>query len=199
MITARGTHAGRRMLIVCDETPDPGTFRPTTARKNTRIDRRLANAHWRVSSHRARCDINRNLLLENVGPHLVRVDAPIGGSGPSPLPLWLLEKRLPVILRCEMSLLALNCLHSERPAWQLSGVQRSRFRRGAAAVVDPFATLASISRCSNEAGFSGKLLAQVGYLRCLLRGNRAEEVPFTWYAFEHVHPLGLQHKPRSCH
>jgi hypothetical protein len=73
MIFTRGTHAGRRMLISSDETPVSRTFRPKTTRKNTRTDRRVANAHWRVSSRRARCDINRILLLENVGPHIVRV------------------------------------------------------------------------------------------------------------------------------
>jgi hypothetical protein len=74
MISTRGTHAGRRMLSR-NEIPDPGTFRPKTARENTRTDRRVANAHWRVSGRGARCDINRNLLLEYVGPHIVSVYA----------------------------------------------------------------------------------------------------------------------------
>jgi hypothetical protein len=82
MISTRGTHAGRLMLIACDETPDPGTFGPKTGRKNTRTDRRVANALWRVSGRRVRCDINRNLLLENVGPYIVRVYAPVGWSDP---------------------------------------------------------------------------------------------------------------------
>jgi hypothetical protein len=68
------------MLVACDEPRDPGTFRPKTARENTRTDRRVANAHWDISSHRARCDINRSPLLANVGHYLVRVYVPISRS-----------------------------------------------------------------------------------------------------------------------